>query len=165
MIKHLNRIALGLSRVAEGIAVLAVFAVTALIGFQIIMRELFSTGLPWADEAARYAGLIIVFLGAPILMVRNEHVKVDMLTDRLKGRARALTLVAIDVSMVAFSGMFLVAGWFFLERAARFSTPAIGMPNLIFYMPAAIGMALLLLVAVCRVATGLSALSGEDNRP
>ena len=165
MIKQLNRIALGLSRVAEGIAVLAVFAVTILIGFQIIMRELFLTGLPWADEAARYAGLIIIFLGAPILMVRNEHVKVDMLTDRLKGRARALTLIAIDFSMFACAAMFLVAGWFFLERAARFSTPAIGMPNLVFYLPAAIGMFLLLFVAVCRVLTGLSALDREDYRP
>ena len=32
--------------------------------------------------------------------------------------------------------MFLYAGWLFMQRAAQFSTPAIGMPNLVYYLPA-----------------------------
>ena len=59
--------------------------------------------------------------------------------------------------MVLFGAMFLIAGWQFMQRAARFSTPALGMPNLIWYMPAAIGMTLMLLVAVDRAIAALTA--------
>ena len=62
--------------------------------------------------------------------------------------------------------MFLIAGWQFMQRAARFSTPALGMPNLIFYMPAIIGMLLLLLVAIDRAVAALtSAPKDEADAP
>ena len=57
--------------------------------------------------------------------------------------------------------MFLIAGWQFMQRAARFSTPALGMPNLIFYMPAIIGMTLMLLVAIDRAVAALTAAKDE----
>ena len=60
--------------------------------------------------------------------------------------------------------MFLIAGWQFMQRAARFSTPALGMPNLIFYLPAIIGMSLMLLVAIDRAVAALDAPS-EATRP
>ncbi|WFE76691.1 hypothetical protein [Roseinatronobacter sp. S2] len=39
----------------------------------------------------------------------------------------------------------------FLRRSAQFVTPALGMPNLWFYMPAAFGMGLMGLVALWRL--------------
>ena len=165
MIEMLNRAVLALSRAAEAVAIAALFAVTALIALQIGAREFLSLGIPWADEAARYAGLAVIFLGAPIILIRNEHVKIDMFVDMLPPRARGWLVLVNEILMAVFALMFLVAGWYFLERAARFSTPAIGMPNLVFYLPAAIGMMLLFLVSVSRVLTGIAAIARGDDRP
>ncbi len=145
-----------LCHIAEWVAIVALIVATALIMAQIVAREVFMAGLTWADEAARYAGLTVIFMAAPVLLVRDEHVKVDMFLNMMAPARRRLFSITNDLLMVAFCAMFLVAGWQFLLRAARFSTPAIGMPNLVFYMPAAIGMALLLLVAVDRAITAFS---------
>ena len=139
-----------LCRVAEAIAILALVAVVALIMLQTVAREIFVAGLPWADELARYAGLAIIFLAAPMLLLRGEHVTVDMLLGMMPDRARRVVTLGNEVLMVVFGAMYLIAGWQFMQRAARFSTPALGMPNLLFYLPAALGMALMLLVAIDR---------------
>ena len=67
--------------------------------------------------------------------------------------------------MVVFGAMFLVAGWQFMQRAARFSTPALGMPNLIFYLPAIVGMTLMLLVAIDRAVAALTSGAKDDAAP
>ena len=100
-------------------------------------REIFVAGLSWADELARYAGLDRrSSWRVPALLARDEHVKVDMFLNMMPPRARRFFNITNDVLMVLFGAMFLIAGWQFMQRAARFSTPALGMPNLIWYMPA-----------------------------
>ena len=50
----------------------------------------------------------------------------------------------------------------FMQRAGRFSTPALNMPNLWYYMPAIAGMALTTLVALDRV---IGIFTGRVARP
>ena len=154
-----------LCRMAEAIAIVALIAATALIMLQIVAREIFVAGVSWADELARYAGLTVVFMGVPALLARDEHVKVDMFLNMMRPRARHFVSVTNDVLMVVFGAMFLVAGWQFMQRAARFATPALGMPNLIFYLPAIVGMTLMLLVAIDRAVAALTAGAKDDAAP
>jgi TRAP-type C4-dicarboxylate transport system permease small subunit len=154
-----------LCRFAEAIAIVALIAATALIMLQIVAREVFVAGVSWADELARYAGLTVIFMGVPALLARDEHVKVDMFLNMMRPRARHFVSVTNDLLMVVFGAMFLVAGWQFMQRAARFATPALGMPNLIFYLPAIIGMTLMLLVAIDRAVAALTAGAKDDAAP
>ncbi len=154
-----------LCRTAEVIAIAALIAVTALIMVQIAAREILNAGLSWADELARYAGLTVIFMGVPTLSVRNEHVKVDMFLNMMPARARRFFNISNDVLMVAFCAMFIYAGWLFLQRAARFSTPALGMPNLIWYLPAVAGMLLMLLVAIDRAAAAFASRGSDEAAP
>jgi TRAP-type transport system small permease protein len=154
-----------LCQFAEAVAIVALIAATALIMLQIVAREVFVAGVSWADELARYAGLTVIFMGVPALLARDEHVKVDMFLNMMRPRARHFFIVTNDVLMVVFGAMFLVAGWQFMQRAARFATPALGMPNLVFYLPAIIGMTLMLLVAIDRAVAALTAGPKDDAAP
>jgi TRAP-type C4-dicarboxylate transport system permease small subunit len=151
-----------LCRTAEAIAIAALIAVTALIMVQIAAREIFNVGLSWADELARYAGLTVIFMGVPTLLARDEHVKVDMFLNMMPASARRFVSISNDALMVVFSAMFMYAEWLFLQRAARFSTPALGMPNLIWYLPAIVGALLMLLVAIDRAIAALAS-RGRDE--
>ena len=151
-----------LCSLAEALAIVALIAVAALIMAQIVAREIFTMGLSWADELARYAGLCVIFLAIPSLLVRDEHVRVDMFLNMMPPRLRGAVSIANEILMVAFGALFVAAGWLFMERAAKFSTPALRMPNLIFYLPAFIGMALLLLVAIDRAILALAARRSDE---
>lgn len=138
-------------RVGEAVAMVMLSLVTGLILLMIVGRELLQSGLPWADELARLGGLGLIFLTAPLLLARDAHVKVDFFVNRLPDGARRATLRLVDLLTVVFCALFLAAGWLFLQRAGRFSTPALSLPNLLFYLPAIVGTALLALVAVHRL--------------
>lgn len=128
---------------AEMIAIIALLVMSALVVLQVVARDWFHLGLAWADELARYSGLIIVYLTAPILLFQNKHILVDMAINYLPGRWRSAIDCLNEALMIAFCILFLWGGWLFMQRAGRFSTPALEMPNLAFYAPVLFGMVLM----------------------
>ena len=153
-------------RAFELAAMLMLVGATAAIMVEVVARGLFDLGLPGVGEFARWAGLGLIFLTVPLLLARGEHVKVDMLFERSRGTTRRVLAVGNELATLAFCALFLVSCWWFMQRAARFSTPALGLPNLVYYLPAIAGMVLATLVALDRVAgllLGRSAGCGEDR--
>lgn len=140
-----------LCRLFEGIAMLLLAVMTAFIVIQVTARNVFALGLPWAEELARYAGLGVVYLAVPLLLLHDKHIKVDLLLARVRGGAAWALNLANELIVLGFAIVFLWGGWLFLKRAAHFSTAALGIPNWLYYLPAAIGMLLFALVAIQRV--------------
>jgi TRAP-type C4-dicarboxylate transport system permease small subunit len=122
---------------------------TALIGIQVASRNMFNIGLPWADELARFAGLATVFFTIPLLQYQGRHIAVDIFSSRLRGRVAILLGVVNEAVVLLFCLLFLASFTSFFQRAAHFATPAIGMPNWLFYTPAVIG------IIMCTLVTGL----------
>jgi len=142
-------------RLFEVIAMVLLGVMTFLVLLQIAGRDLFGSGWPWADELARYSGLGLVYLTIPLLLLNDRHVKVDLLSSRFTGKAAYVLHVFNEALIVLFFGLFFWGGWVFMQRASKFSTPALGMPNWLFYLPAAIGMLLFGLVALRRLLRAL----------
>lgn len=148
-----------LTQIAEWLAMIMLVGATGLIMTEIFGRGFFNVGLPWAGELARYCGLGIIFLTVPLLLARDAHVKVDLFLRWLPKRPVA---ILSELLILTFCVLFLVSSYWFMQRASRFSTPALSIPNLIYYLPAMIGMALTTLVALDRV---LGVLLGRSARP
>ncbi len=139
-------------RALEVVAMALLGVMTAFIIVQVAARNVFALGLPWAEELARYSGLGVVYLTVPLLLLRDRHIKVDMLLVRARGASAHALSIVNELLVVAFCLLFLYGGWRFLQRAAQFSTAALGIPNWLYYLPAAIGMVLLTVVALVRLA-------------
>ena len=151
-----------LCRGFEWVAMALLVACTTAIMVEVFARGLFNLGLPGAGELAKYAGLGLIFLTVPLLLAQDAHVKVDMIFALSKGLPRRLLAVFNELMTLAFCVLFLVSCWWFMQRAGRFSTPALAIPNLWYYMPAIAGMSLTTLVAVDRV---IGILRGSEARP
>jgi TRAP-type transport system small permease protein len=149
---------------AEYVAMAALFAMAVLVVAQVFARDVLHLGLPGADELARYAGLALIYLTAPLLLLQNKHVLVDLLINAFPPRLRAAMDLLNELFIVMFCVFFLWGGWIFLQRAGRFSTPALGMPNLVFYAPVMIGMLLLTFIAVVRLFRLIARLRRGDLR-
>jgi TRAP-type C4-dicarboxylate transport system permease small subunit len=142
-------------RLLEIVTMWLLGAITALILAQIAARDVFGVGAPWAEELARYCGLGLVYLALPLLLLQDKHIHVDLLVKRLQGAPMRAVLIANEAFTVLFCAMFLWGGWAFMQRAAKFSTPAIGMPNWLYYLPAFVGMVVFSLVALLRLGRAL----------
>ena len=152
--RHPSPIGRGLTALTTAFIWLSVgllLAIRALISGQVVMRNLFAQGVSWADELARFFGIALVFLSAPQLARQGQHIAVDVFQALLPRLARRIALGLVELAMLIFSGLMLWGFVLFLLRSGQFVTPALGMPNLWFYMPAALGMGLMGLVALWRL--------------
>jgi TRAP-type C4-dicarboxylate transport system permease small subunit len=135
----------------EWLAMVMLVVATAAIMTEVVARGFFNLGLPAFGELAKYAGLGVIFLAVPLLLARDGHVKVDMFHRMATGRTYRALAVFNELATFVFCLVFLISCWWFMQRAARFSTPALNMPNVWYYLPAIAGMVLTTLVAADRV--------------
>lgn len=167
----LRPLLLPLCRAFEWLAMALLVGCTTAIMVEVLARGLFDLGLPGAGELAKYAGLGLIFLTVPLLLAQDTHVRVDMVFQLTRGVPRRVLALFNELATLAFCVLFLVSCWWFMQRAANFSTPALAIPNLWYYMPAIAGMVLTTLVALDRVlgmvlgrATGLES-APDEARP
>ncbi len=162
-VDYCDRWLAGLSRGMIITAMLFLVVMTALIGIQVASRNLLNIGLPWADELARFAGLASVFFTIPLLQYHGRHIAVDVLSSRLHGRAAAVLAAVNELVVLFFCSLLLISFASFFQRAAFFATPAIGMPNWLFYSPPLAGMIICTLVTCLRLIRLLSSGSADQQ--
>lgn len=154
----------GVCRGFERLAIVMLLLTTFLVVLQVAARNVWQVGLPWADELARYGGLGIVYLAVPLLLLNGGHIAVDILSSRLKGRAGRVLAVVNEILILAFCGLFLHGSYLFLLKAGKFATPALRMPNLLFYLPVVLGMLLFTLVAALRLVRAIRPAADHDQQ-
>lgn len=153
----LDRLVGRLCAAGLALAIVMLAAVVGLVSLQVAARNLFDLGLPWADELARFAGLWVVYATVPQLLADGRHIAVDVLVARLSGRSARLARSLHELCVLLFCGLLLASLAMFLQRAGWFTTPALGLPNWLFYLPAVFGFLLLLAVALLRLSRLLQA--------
>ncbi len=136
-----------------GMALLAMMAV--LIVLQVAARNFMDLGLPWADELARFSSIGMVFVAIPALAGRQVMVAVTMLPDMAKPKPRQFMILLADLATLAFAALMLWSFAEFLPRAGKFLTPALRVPNWVYYSLALTGSLFLCAVALHRVCGAL----------
>ena len=145
--RALEWISPALLTVAPGLMLLIV----ALIVAQIAARNIWNMGLPRAEEISRLAGVLCVYLTAPVLALKGQHVAVDVFVNLLPAMPRKLCLILAELSIIAFAAMSSWGGYLYLFRAWRFRTAALGMQNIWFYAPILASLLLLIVMAAWRI--------------
>ncbi|HKL58398.1 MAG TPA: TRAP transporter small permease subunit [Sphaerochaeta sp.] len=124
----------------RGTAIVFLLTLFSSVFIQIIMRNIFRTGSIKLEELARFSLVSLVFLMIPVLTFEGKHIIVDIVLVYLKGKVRTALDGIIQLVCGAFGVFILFAIATIMERNWSVRTPAIGMPNLVFYLPITLGM-------------------------
>jgi len=101
--------------VEDGLLVLLVALLAACSLGQIILRELFSTGLLWGDTFLRHGVLWLSFLGAARATSENRHITIDLLPRLLRRRGRVALAVLSSLFSFGVCVVLFWASWGFVE--------------------------------------------------
>ena len=76
-----------------------------LVAAQVVLRNLFDSGIPHADILSRYLVLYVTFFGAALAIEEHRHIRIDVLAvlvepGRLKALRRPLYLISAGVCAV-----------------------------------------------------------------
>ncbi len=132
----------------EKILLVIMLLVMVIVVFvQVVMRSVFHNSLAWSEEVARYLFVWQVWLGASYAAKKGEHMQVDLLRRKLKGKMGIVVAVFADLVSLAFC-IYLVKlsfvqmnGMFQLKRVAT----SFDMPIWIAYLAVPVGAGLMVI--------------------
>jgi TRAP-type C4-dicarboxylate transport system permease small subunit len=96
-----------LTKIAGFIAGLCILVTAFLIVYEIIVRGIFNSPTEWVLEISVYLILTAGFLGLAVAYRRNAHVRVDLITGRLDGRARCVLDTVTTLLGIVFFFVFM----------------------------------------------------------
>ena len=135
------------AQACEYVSLVCLAVIATLIFVQILLRNFLSVAYAGIEEVARFAHIALVFLLIPLLFREGLHVSIDLVTHRVGPRlGRALDACAALLTAV-YSLFFLVSEYQFMAKNGSVPSPGLGIPNIVFFAGAYLGMALLLLTA------------------
>jgi TRAP-type C4-dicarboxylate transport system permease small subunit len=142
-----------LDRIETGLIALLVLAMVLLAGAQILLRNLFETGLTWVDPLLRAMVLWAAMLGALAAARDDKHIGLDLLTHFVHGRTR----LVLRVVSLAFAACISAAlAWFgvgLIQLDYGSDAATAGIPNWLLEAIIPVGFALLALRFALRACT------------
>lgn len=108
---------------------LSLLLLLLLVTGQVLLRNLFDSGVPHADILSRYLVLYITFFGAGLAVERHAHIRIDVLAvmiepDRLYALRRPLYLIsAVVCAVLTWAAMrFWYDDWQYVAEHERWSS-------------------------------------------
>lgn len=111
---------------------------------QIVLRNVFSMGLPWADGAIRLTVLWLAVLGAVAASREGRHIAIDLLGRFLPKPLALAALVVANVFAALVSGALAYYAWIFVRDSREFGDTLLnGLPAWWFQAILPVGFAIL----------------------
>src|SRR5579872_6720152 len=142
-----------LGSIVAGVAALLVIAEIVVLLSGVSARYLFQRPIIWSDELASILFLWLAMLGAVVAFQRGEHMRMTALVGMVKPNRRAFFDVLAIAAPLAFLVLVLQPAYEFASDEALVSTPALDISSLWRAAALPIGLGLMLLVALLRLAS------------
>jgi tripartite ATP-independent transporter DctM subunit len=141
-----------IDRFVEPLAALVVVAEIVVLGSSVVFRYVLRAPLDWTDELAALLLVWLAMLGTVVAYRRGEHIRLAALSQRVSpGVAAALEAVGCAIVCVfALELAYPTYKLFVLEQIEL--TPSLGIPRAFEVLPIGVGLALIVLLALARLA-------------
>lgn len=134
----IKRIILGiekcLCKVEDTVSILLLMALVVVCMAQVVMRLFFNTSLPWAEEMSRYIFIFMVYLAGSICTREHDHIRVELVTDRLPPSVRKWVLLFADCIFLYIMVMVTYHSYILAANAIRDKVTSAAMQIHLGYM-------------------------------
>jgi TRAP-type C4-dicarboxylate transport system permease small subunit len=104
----------------EKFLVAAMLSTMILLAFlQIILRNVFNTGIAWGDPLVRYLVLWVGFIGASLASKEGKHITMEVFSIWFSGYGSRYLKVIPHLLSAFICGLLTFAGWTFVQNEAQ----------------------------------------------
>jgi C4-dicarboxylate transporter DctQ subunit len=104
----------------EKFLVAAMLSVMIVLAFlQIMLRNVFSTGISWGDPLVRYLVLWVGFIGAGLATREGKHITIEVFSRWFSGRSQRYLQAFNCLVSALICGLLTLAGWTFVQNEAQ----------------------------------------------
>ena len=114
-------------RIAENVALMAVLAGMVIVAFlQIVFREVFDSGVFWANELIRLMVLWLAMVGAVAACRDNRHIRIDLVSHLLPARIVTMIRIVVDLFAAVVCGVVAWLVWEFIKLEVELEFTVLG---------------------------------------
>jgi len=105
----------------ELIILMVLLSLMVIISFtQVVLRNIFETGISWADPMLRYTVLWLAFIGASIATRENRHINIDVLTRLLSPKLKKIVSILTNLFALSVCLILLKSSIDFIKIEMQF---------------------------------------------
>ncbi len=116
----LKKIFHGVSDICFGLSFAALAFITLLVSADVFLRLFFDKTIAWTTEISEALILYITFLGTERVLREDQHVKVDLLTNRISAKPKIVLKIISSIIGLIVSLVFVIFGamttWSYYKR-------------------------------------------------
>lgn len=117
-----------LDKNAERWALLVFYVMlVATMAIEVLRREIFAYSSIWGEEIVRYSFIYLAWIGAAAAVRERAHIRIDVLTHYLHGRAKTLLFIFGDLVMTAVALVALYWSFETVMVSAKFGSVSHGL--------------------------------------
>ncbi|MDJ0986918.1 MAG: TRAP transporter small permease [Desulfobacterales bacterium] len=104
----------------EKFTLCTMLSVMILVAFlQIILRNVFSSGISWGDPLVRYLVLWVGFIGASLATKEGKHITIEIFSRWFSGRGNQYLKAISNLISTLVCALLVYAGWTFVSNEAQ----------------------------------------------
>ena len=135
MLTVLKKIDKAIVKVCELLLIISIVAMVLLVFWQVICRFLIHMSVPYAEEFARLAIVWCILLGGALAVRKNEHIRVDSLTNILPKTIQFILWLFAYLLMLVFEVVVTKYGYDYTVVLTNDFTTSLGYSRAIFAVP------------------------------
>jgi C4-dicarboxylate transporter DctQ subunit len=118
-----------IDRVEQGLITILLSLMITIAFLQIVLRNIFATGIAWADPFVRNLVLWVGFVGAAIATREGKHITIDVLPQWVPRQIKAIIGIIIQLFAALICGLLTFAAVKFVRNEALMgSITFVGIP-------------------------------------
>ena len=160
-----RRISETVASVLETIIAVFFFVILIVTILLVSLRYGLNTSIKGGYELTNYLFIYTPALGAAVAIGRHEHIKIDFVVNALKGPARRVIDVLVQLLIALINGVvgYLSIAW--IRQVGSFVSPVLRIPNWTIEIAFPIGSVLAILFCIANIIRDLTgdAAVGEDS--
>jgi len=115
----MNRLKRACDNLLERVAMAMFLLLVCVTLFQVLSRYIFPVPISFTEEVGRFLFIWVSFLGAAIVMNRDEHIRLDLFHGKVSRRAAEVLSIVIYALIAGFSIGILATSPALLRVASR----------------------------------------------
>ena len=147
------------TRGLEYLCALMLAVMVVLLFIQVFSRYALSDPPEWTEELARAVFIYLTFVGGALAIVRNAHLKIQTLHERLAPATRQTLDVALILTGVVFLAVVVFHSFTLLNQLAHQPMTSIPVSKAFMFAAVPVGCALMLVFEVMRLVASVRALA------
>ena len=153
----------GIRRSLEILCGFLMILISIIVFAQVFNRYILKGTFAWAEEAAVYMMLWMVFLGASINILHGSNIQIDFFIRLLPDRVQKLLDAACQVICIVFTWILCQKSFQILKLNAHNLAPGIKIPISVMYASLTISAILMIVFFGCRTVVDLKFVFRKDG--